>query len=91
QPDTCCRLALTGPVRHGTRRICGKRTRHGAHPHQLAGFCAAAVADFCAAVDIAEWANFHAAITAGADIITDIADAREDMMLIEKIMAVLEK
>ncbi|RWR05213.1 TonB-dependent siderophore receptor [Sinirhodobacter populi] len=41
-----------GPVRHATRRLRGKRARHGAHPHQLAWFCSAAVADFCAAVDI---------------------------------------
>lgn len=40
-----------GPARHGTRKLCGKRARHGAHPHQLAWFCTAAVADFCAAVD----------------------------------------
>lgn len=30
-----------GPVRNGTRQLCGKRACHGAHPHQLAWFCSA--------------------------------------------------
>ncbi|NPD14968.1 Gfo/Idh/MocA family oxidoreductase [Xinfangfangia sp. D13-10-4-6] len=38
---------------------------------------------------VAEWASFHAAITEGAAIDTDIADARQDLLLIENIMAVL--
>ncbi|MBW0159564.1 hypothetical protein, partial [Sedimentimonas flavescens] len=41
-----------GPVRHGPRQLWGKRARHGALSHQLAWFCSAAMADFCAAVDI---------------------------------------
>ncbi|MFD2238271.1 Gfo/Idh/MocA family oxidoreductase [Aureimonas populi] len=40
---------------------------------------------------VLEWANFHAALCEGAPVGTDIADAREDMVLIERIMAVLEE
>lgn len=36
-----------------------------------------------------EWLSFHAAIVDGTAIGTDIADAREDLMLIEQIMKVL--
>uniref|UniRef100_UPI0035AF4350 hypothetical protein n=1 Tax=Paenirhodobacter enshiensis TaxID=1105367 RepID=UPI0035AF4350 len=57
------------PVRHDTRQLYGKRARHGAQPHQLAWFCSAAVADFCAAVDTfpggqsREWAAYVTAFT----------------------------
>ncbi len=40
-----------GPARHGKRQLCGKRAGNDAHPHKLAWFCTAAMADFCTAVD----------------------------------------
>ena len=39
-------------MRHDTRQLCEKRARHGAHPHQLAWFYSAAMAEFCTAVDM---------------------------------------